>query len=700
MKPTNGQVTYSRTTVGETAVFTCDSQYTLIGAAKAKCELDGKWNIIPKCEVDKCGAPPVVAKSTMKFISQQVNRRVVYTCEKGYILVGTGSSICSNNGKWTPPPYCKAYQCGPAPSLLNMNGVSTGQSVGDWIMYSCTKDNVMIGQPKVTCQIDGSWSPLPKCEKKTCDVPQPIANGQIFLSSQLQGSVATYTCDKGYEFESSTVTTSTCTTSNTWTSSPKCQAKQCGSPKTVANAVVNTSGQSFNSKATYYCNSGFTAVGQTTVTCNLAGAWSESPTCQSTVCGPAPEILHGSRTFLGQNVNDLAAYSCNEGYYLVGAATIKCRGTVNTWDSPPTCQPRKCSDVILTNGNVIKTGLTYGHKADFTCNTGFFRVGPQSYTCQADGSWIAGTNNYLPRCEATFCKDPPQLLFGSYSMSTPIQDAVVYYTCDTGFQLEGSPIATCQSTMAWKFLNDNVPSCKAKACPAPVALTNGDSSNTGLQIGSYLTFYCKPGYTLIGTATSTCGANGAWSSVPPKCEADHCGRPPLVKYSKVTWTSQLQGSTAIFKCDAGYVIDGNSAVTCLANKLWGTHPLCKPVKCGSAPLPKNGGRILQGEYFGDTAEYYCNTAFFLIGGATSKCQPDGSWSPIPYCQQWFCGNPPALTSGSAFISGQLQGNTATYHCQNGFKLSGTETLKCQADKSWSTPATTPVCNPVTCPSLT
>jgi CUB/sushi domain-containing protein len=45
--PDNGRVIYGGTVIGQTAFFSCDAGYSLIGATVITCQLDGSWNNPP-----------------------------------------------------------------------------------------------------------------------------------------------------------------------------------------------------------------------------------------------------------------------------------------------------------------------------------------------------------------------------------------------------------------------------------------------------------------------------------------------------------------------------------------------------------------------------------------------------------------------------------------------------------------------------
>ena len=46
------------------------------------------------------------------------------------------------------------------------------------------------------------------------------------------------------------------------------------------------------------------------------------------------------------------------------------------------------------NGRVTQTGITYGQRATYTCNTGYYREGSSTRTCLSTGAWSGS----VPSC--------------------------------------------------------------------------------------------------------------------------------------------------------------------------------------------------------------------------------------------------------------------------------------------------------------
>ncbi len=58
----------------------------------------------------------------------------------------------------------------------------------------------------------------------------------------------------------------------------------------------------------------------------------------------------------------------------------------------------------------------------------------------------------------------------------------------------------------------------------------------------------------------------------------------------------------------------------------------RPGSCDNPPTIPNGSRAFVGTAFGESAFYICNSGYQLSGSSTVTCQADGSWSTVPTCK--------------------------------------------------------------------
>lgn len=112
-------------------------------------------------------------------------------------------------------------------------------------------------------------------------------------------------------------------------------------------------------------------------------------------------------------------------------------------------------------------------------------------------------------------------------------------------------------------------------------------------------------------------------------------------------------------------------------------------------MPFNGTvNSTAGTFLADVAIYYCDTGFDLVGNTTSICQASGMWSSSPpSCDIVDCSDPEKPRDGAVDTSnGTTFGETVLYSCHSGYEINGTRQRQCLQTGNWSTPE--PVCQRV------
>ena len=128
----------------------------------------------------------------------------------------------------------------------------------------------------------------------------------------------------------------------------------CGTLTNPTNGRVSYTATTYGQTATYSCNTGYNLVGGSTRTCQATGAWSgNAPTCRRM-------LLYKSWVKGNIYVHDISLLS----------TAVNCGALT----SP-------------ANGRVSYTAATYGHRASYSCNTGYNRVGDSTRICQATRRW-------------------------------------------------------------------------------------------------------------------------------------------------------------------------------------------------------------------------------------------------------------------------------------------------------------------------
>ncbi|XP_064625973.1 complement receptor type 2-like [Lineus longissimus] len=227
---------------------------------------------------------------------------------------------------------------------------------------------------------------------------------------------------------------------------------------------------------------------------------------------------------------------------------------------------------------------------------------------------------------------------------------------------------------------------RAISCDTPLLLNGKVIAGGQSTHGTTVIFRCNEGFILEGKTNSTCvhedpnSAKGKWSEPTPAC-----------KVTKVA----VYGSTVTYHCNQGFVLDGKRSSKCSQNGTdnvygkWNDQsPVCKAINC-ETPILLNG-QVTASELstHGTTVNFRCYEGFILEGKTNSTCVHEdpnsakGKWSePTPVCKEITC-DQPVLQHGKA-STGSLQYNsTVSYSCEDNYSLTGKATSTCvQEDKT-------------------
>lgn len=437
-----------------------------------------------------------------------------------------------------------------------------------------------------------------------CHTPNCADFTVAHAAVSIDAGVATTVCDPGYT--ASAATPRTCQTDETWSGAlPTCTANACAPALTApANGSVNVTTGVTGDVATYACDQGYTLSGDNTQTCLPSGEWSgTAPTCAEVMSGCTPNPCVHSATCTPQGATGYHCGVCDTGW-----SGANC-------DMPITCT----GAVAPTHGTVSGGMATFGQSVTYGCDPGYTLTGVVTRACQANGTF----SDAAPSCTANACA--PDLVApanGSVTQTTGVTGDTAAFSCDQGYALSGSASVTCLTTGAW---SDAAPTCVAVTngctsmpcvhgtctvvgssyscgtcdpgwtganCDAPVSCSgatapaNGAVSSGTALYNAQITYSCDTGYTLTGTATRTCQADGSFSGTAPTCAATSCGTAPTVAHAGAPVVSggagggatPTFGATAAYTCDNGYGLSGANP-TCGASGQWSLAPTCVAV-CG------------------------------------------------------------------------------------------------------------------------
>ncbi|XP_017779814.1 PREDICTED: uncharacterized protein LOC108565063 isoform X2 [Nicrophorus vespilloides] len=175
------------------------------------CEM--QLNFICQHQPKACGRPEQPPNSTMIAQNFNVGANVEYTCDEGHLLVGPTTRTCLDTGFYNEfPPVCKRIQCGYPADIANGEYTLLNNSIGylSRVIYTCDKGYLMVGRAQLACDIDERWNgPPPRCEAITCRPPVEITNGSIKISNSafIFGTIIEYSCNPGFKLIGSNVLT-------------------------------------------------------------------------------------------------------------------------------------------------------------------------------------------------------------------------------------------------------------------------------------------------------------------------------------------------------------------------------------------------------------------------------------------------------------------------------------------------------------
>ncbi|CAL8250614.1 unnamed protein product [Arctogadus glacialis] len=521
----NGEVIYTGVEFGHRATTVCAKGYLLVGKAIRTC-LSGGWDGRPAfCEAVQCTKPKTNTETLGPWKASYAYRQaLVFRCRQG-TLVGQKAISCSENATWSaPPPVCKDVEC-PRPNVPHSSQSGSSRPPFRYrasMTFSCDPGYVLEGQASVSCSLEGRWTPaLPQCispreQGKACENRQNGEFTKVTANNYKETSAVT---DEEELYDCSTTQTTSgvlrCLEGQ-WT---KC-ARVCGRPvSTDANAYLENKETSFapGVKIRYSCAVGYALSGGNRHRRCLPKTFTWSPLtikCERSSCGSAGEILNGEVIYTGVEFGHTATTVCAKGYLLVGKAIRTCLS--GGWDGRPAfCEAVQCTKP-KTNTETLgpwKASYAYRQALVFRCRQGTL-VGQKAISCSENATWSAPP----PVCKDVECPRPNVPHSSQSGSSRPPfrYRASMTFTCDPGYVLEGQASVSCSLEGRW---TPALPQCIYVECPHPNVPYSSLSGSwrPPFRYRAWMTFSCNPGYVLVGQASVSCSLEGRWTPALPQC---------------------------------------------------------------------------------------------------------------------------------------------------------------------------------------
>ncbi|XP_075853394.1 CUB and sushi domain-containing protein 1 isoform X2 [Microcebus murinus] len=703
--PPNGNKIGTLTVYGATAIFTCNTGYTLVGSHVRECLANGLWSgTETRCLAGHCGSPDPIVNGHISGDGFSYRDTVVYQCNPGFRLVGTSVRICLQDHKWSgQTPVCVPITCGhpgnPAHGFTN----GSEFNLNDVVNFTCNTGYLLQGASRAQCRSNGQWSsPLPTCRVVNCSDPGFVENAirhgqQTLLESFEYGISVLYHCKKGFYLLGSSAIT--CTANGLWDRSlPKCLAISCGHPGVPANAVLTGERFTFGATVHYSCKGSHSLVGNSTRVCQEDSHWSGAlPHCAGNTpgfCGDPGTPAHGSRLGDEFKTKSLLRFSCEVGYQLRGSAERTCLLNGSWSGLQPACEAVSCGNPgTPTHGRILSSdGVLFSSSVVYACWEGYRTSGLTTRHCTANGTWT-GT---APDCTVVSCGDPGTLANGIQFGTDFTFNQTVSFQCAPGYLMEPAAAARirCTEDGTW---NHSKPVCKAVLCGQPPPVQHGRVEGTDFHWGSSISYSCVDGYQLSHSAILSCEGGGVWRGEVPQCLPMFCGDPGTPAEGQISGKSFTYNSEVFFQCKPPFILVGSSRRVCQADGAWsGVQPTCIDPAHNTCPDPgtphfgiQNSSR---GYEVGSTVFFRCRKGYHIQGSTTRTCLANLTWSGVQAeCMPHACRQPetPAHADVRA-IDLPTFGYTLVYTCHPGFFLTGgSEHRTCKADMKWT--GKSPVC---------
>ncbi|XP_048409358.2 sushi, von Willebrand factor type A, EGF and pentraxin domain-containing protein 1-like [Stegostoma tigrinum] len=651
------------------------------GRAYRQCTPEGWDGDVPSCEQLNCGNPGSIQNGYYKASKWTVGSNVTFHCDIGYKIIDRDYLQCTANGWDGEVPSCEAISCGNPGEILNGHFTTPNETFGNKVFFYCNFGYKIVGSAYRQCTAEGWDGDAPSCESITCGNPGEILHGYYNAPNKTVGSKVTFYCDVGYTMLGNSHRK--CTTEGWDGEVPFCEPINCGNPGEILNGYYTASNGTFGNKVTFYCDVGYKMVGRDYQQCTAEGWLGDVPSCEPLNCGNPGSIPNGYYKAPNWTVGSNVTFYCDIGYKIIGRAYRQC--TAEGWDGKvPSCEPITCGhpgDIL--NGHYEYLNETDANKVVFYCDFGYKMVGRAYQQCTAEG-WVGDA----PSCETIDCGNPGSILNGYYKASKWTVGNNVTFYCDIGYKMIGRDYRQC-TVYGW---DGKVPSCEQMTCGNPGKILNGHYMTSHGTVENKVFFYCDFGYKIVGRDYRQCTPEG-WDGEVPSCEPITCGNPGEILHGYYNAPNKTVGSRVTFYCDVGYRMLGHHYRKCTPEGWDGEVPSCESINCGNPGEILNGYYTASNDTLGNKVTFYCNVGYKMVGRDYQQCTVEGWLGDVPTCEPINCGNPGSLLNGYYKAPNWTVGSNVTFYCDIGYKIIGRDYRQCTAE-GWD--GEIPSCEPISC----
>lgn len=629
-----------------------------------------------------------------------------YTCRSGHDLTGSVTRTCMADGEWSDEEArCEIATCSKLTDPDNGNISCTNNSIyRSTCSYTCNEGYELSDESPRTCKADHSWSGNDvTCRRIKCDELDPPKYGDVSCSRENDfHSDCTFHCNEGYEMKGTRVRT--CGEDHDWSGDDtSCTGITCPELKTPRNGKKKcTDSNNYASECSFVCVVGYMFSGSKARVCGVDHTWSgQDASCSMVKCGGLETPQNGSKRCEDEdNYDSTCRFSCDLGFDLLGSSRRTCEADGRWSGKATSCSIARCGTARAPKNGFVECDKDdmYESVCKYKCRIGFDVIGTTVRVCQSDHHWT-GTQ---PSCQLVRCRPLKAPQNGGVDCTDGDQfGSICDYSCNEGYRFS-DPEQTSRLCTVDHVWSGNQAYCEEITCdelePPPNAFLQ---CTRGFSYGSECALIPKPGYTLDGVATLSCGKYGGWSAVLDLGNIRVLACPDLEApvNGSVDCTAGFEfQSTCIFTCEIGYELQGSSSRTCQETQEWtGVNTHCEMIECPAIPAPKNGAMNCSKQFqFQSVCKFECDEGYELLGSEATTCQLSRTWTnDRPLCALISCGPVRSPQNGRVDCSeGDLYNSVCTTTCSVGYELSGSKSRTCLDSKSWS--GNEPACNIVRC----
>ncbi|XP_066461866.1 beta-2-glycoprotein 1-like [Eleutherodactylus coqui] len=248
---------------------------------------------------------------------------------------------------------------------------------------ACTKDQDC-PKKKLKCLCDGECGMSCVTPRSSCPWPVVLENANVTLMQETWnfGDQMLVRCHPGFKMANGQeMAQSRCQGDKKWSVPAPCDVvSTCDNPPSLENGYFIKNGHLIQGALVQYrCNPGYILEGPIFTECLENKAWSKNaPKCKKVYCPPPPEIKEGILVAVKKaeyEVSEVIYYMCKRNFFRDGPHSVTCMAN-GQWSDGPACRARckvpvQRSQVIYRDQKVWVTEIDEGlvHHSE---NVGFF----------------------------------------------------------------------------------------------------------------------------------------------------------------------------------------------------------------------------------------------------------------------------------------------------------------------------------------